>query len=477
MRRVVELPGGAFMKSENTMVVAEKALAINLDEKKYGTIVEIGAGQEVARQFFHAGGAAGTIAKTMSAYDMQVSDDIYGKAQRYVSRERLEQMLAHEYDLLHERLSDARPPNTQFFSYAATVTARSYSQKNECHGWLGVRIQLFPDAEPSEIIMHVRMLDETNAEQCEALGILGVNLIYGAYNHFSDAKKLIDSLQDGLDTRRLEIDLINFSGPYFDTIENRLINLHLIRSWCCRAVMFAPDGSSLVPGSVLRKKDTMVIRGTFKPPTKVTRDMASAGSKQFMAESDIDEDNVLMVTELTLSQLAHGGVVDDADFLARVDLMNTLGYTVLVSDYFRFFRLRSWLRRYNQNPLGIMFSVLDFDSVFNEKFYEGLEGGILEGMGKLFSDNTYVYIYPSMVDGKLVTLENVEVRPELQHLLQHLIDNRKMVAVKDYNEANLHISSTQTFRQIENGDAAWKECVPDDIRQMIIDNKLFGYKE
>ena len=461
---------------KSTMKTAEKALKINLDDLKYGAIVEIGAGQEVARQFFSVGGAAGTIAKTMSAYDMKVSDDVYGKVGRYVSRERCEQMLDHEYDLLKERVEETRPPNTQFFAYAATVTARSYMQKNECHGWIGIRVQLFPDAEPSEIVLHVRMLDETNAEQCEALGILGVNLVYGAYNYFSDAKKLIDSLQDGIDTRRLEIDMINFSGPYFKQIDNRLINLHLIRSWCCRAVMFSPDGESLVPASVLRKRNTLVIRGSFKPPTKVTIDMIAGAREQFMQESDIDADNINIITELSISQSVNGDVTDDADFLARVDLMNALGYKVLVSDYFRFFRLRSWLRRYNQNPLGIVFSVLDFDGLFDERYYEGLEGGLLEGMGKLFSDNTYIYIYPSLIEGKLVTLENVTVKPEQKYLLKHLMENGKMVAVKKFEEKNLHISSNATLRMIQTGDDTWEKCVPKDIKKLIIGAKMLGCK-
>jgi len=468
----------SIKKYEDSLKPTEKALAINLDERKYGAIVEIGAGQEVARQFFSAGGAAGTIAKTMSAYDMKVSDDVYGKAGRYVSRERCEQMLNHEYDLLKKRVEGTRPPNTQYFSYAATVTARSYMQKNECHGWIGLRVQLFPDAEASEIVLHVRMLDETNAEQCEALGILGVNLVYGAYNYFSDAKKLIDSLQDGIGTKRLEIDMINFSGPYFDQIDNRLINLHLIRSWCCRAVMFSPEGDSLVPASVLRKQNTLVIRGSFKPPTKVTVDMTAGAKQQFMQESDIDADNVNIITELSISQpgKGDGDVTDDADFLARVDLMNALGYTVLVSDYFRFFRLRSWLRRYNQNPLGIVFSVLDFDALFDERYYDGLEGGLLEGMGKLFSDNTYIYVYPSLIDGKLVTLENVEVKPEQKYLLKHLMDNGKMVAVENYKEENLHISSVATLDMIQSGNKAWKKCVPTDIEQLITETKMLGCK-
>lgn len=463
-------------KHEASLKTAEKALAINLDDLKYGAIVEIGAGQEVARQFFSAGGASGTIAKTMSAYDMQVSDDVYGKAGRYVSRERCEQMLNHEYDLLIKRVKTVRPPNTQFFSYAATVTARSYTQKNECHGWVGIRVQLFPDAEPSEIVLHMRMLDETNAEQSEALGILGVNLVYGAYHYFSDAKKLIDSLQDGIDTKRLEIDMINFSGPYFDNVDNRLINLHLIRSWCCRAVMFSPAGESLVPASVLRKQNNLVIRGSFKPPTNVTVDMTAGAKKQFMQESDIDADNVHIITELSISQAANGNLTDDADFLTRVDLMNALGYTVLVSDYFRFFRLRSWLRRYNQNPLGIVFSVLDFGALFNEEYYDGLEGGILEGMGKLFSDNTYIYVYPSLIDGKLVTLANVKVKQEQKYLLKHLMENGKMVAVENYKEENLHISSNKILEMIASGDKAWQKCVPDDIEQLIIEANMLGCK-
>lgn len=464
-------------RKDNSQIIQEKALSINLDSNKYGTFVEIGAGQEVARQFFSAGGAAGTVAKTMSAYDMQVSDDIYGKASRYVSRDRLEQMLNKEFDLLKSRLGAHRSKDTQFFSYAATVTARSYMQKNECHGWVGIKLQLFPDSKPSDIVLHVRMQDETNAEQCEALGILGVNLVHGAYHYFTNPKQLIDALQDGLDKDRLEIDMINFSGPCFEHIDNRLINLHLIRSWCCRAVMFSPDGNSLVPGSILRKKNTLIIRGSFKPPTKVTVDMIEGAKKQFIQEKDIDSDNVHIVTELTLHQTPNGDVSCDEDFLARVDLMNALGYTVLVSDYFRFFRLRSWLRRHNKQALGIVLSVMDFDALFNESYYQGLEGGILEAMGKLFSDNTHIYIYPTIEDDQLITLAEVSVKPEQKYLLKHLIKNGKMAAVKKYNKEHLHISSRKALQQIQAGDDAWKEAVPDDIKRLIIDGRFFGYTE
>ena len=465
------------IRQNDPQLITEKALSINLDTNKYGAFVEIGAGQEVSRQFFSAGGAAGTIAKTMSAYDMQVSDAVYGKASRYVSRERLEQMLHKEYDLLDSRLGAKRSKENQFLSYAATVTARSYKQKNECHGWIGILVQLFPGSPPSEIILHVRMLDETNFEQCEALGILGVNLVHGAYHSFTNPKKLIDGLQDGLKTDRLEIDMINFSGPCFEHIDNRLINLHLIRSWSCRAVMFSPDRTSLVPGSILRKDNTLVIRGSFKPPTKVTVDMIEGAKHQLIQEEGIDPDSIHVVTELSLNESPNGDVSSDEDFLARVDLMNALGYTVLVSDYFRFFRLRSFLRRYNKDALAIALSVLDFNALFDERYYTGLEGGILEAMGKLFSDNTFIYIYPSIIDGKLVTLENVSVAPEQKYLLKHLISNGKMSAISKYNETNLHISSQAVFSKIDSKDKSWKKEVPEDIKSLIIDNKLFGYQE
>jgi len=406
----------------NVKLTQQKALEINLDSSIYGTVVEIGAGQETARQFFSAGAAAGTIAKTMSAYDMKVSDAVYGKAGRYVSRERCEQMLKHEYDLVVDRLQESRDMPSRFFAYAATVTARSYSQKNECHGWIGVRCQSDPNAEPSEIILHVRMLDDTNREQSEALGILGINLVYAAFYYSDDPQKIIESLQDGMGhDRRIEIDLINFSGPNFEHVENRLMNLHLIRSWACRAVMFDPNGESIVPASALRKKDTIVLRGSFKPPTNVHLDMMGSAVKLFSQEEGVEEDNIIRVAELTMNEIYSQSDEDDADFLARVDLLNKLGFSVLISDYLRFFRLRSWIRRYTDKRIGIMLSVLDFDYLFAEQYYQGLEGGILEAFGKLFSDNTNVYVYPTIRDGKLISLENADVGKDLSYLMQHLI--------------------------------------------------------
>ncbi|MCK5191645.1 MAG: hypothetical protein KAR12_16495, partial [Methylococcales bacterium] len=313
----------------------QKALEINLDKCKYGTIVEIGAGQEVARNFFQAGGAAGTVAKTMSAYDMQVSDDIYGaeETKRYVSRSRLMKMLEKEYTAVTELLTPTRPKNTTFFSYAATVTAKSYLQKNECHGWIGIQLQLYPNAAPSNIIIHVRMLDDDGGSQQEALGVLGVNLIHAAYSYFTQPKKIIESLIDDLEPGRIEVDLIDFSGPYFEETENRLMNLHLVHSNLTHAIMFSPQGEIQVPANVLYKKNILVIRGSFTPLTKVHLDMTKCGQQHFNEMEYIDADRTIVLAELTMASLTVGDEINDADFLARVDMLNTQGYTVMISNY------------------------------------------------------------------------------------------------------------------------------------------------
>lgn len=457
----------------------QKALKINLDRYKYGSIVEIGAGQEVARRFFQVGAAAGTIAKTMSAYDMSVSDDIYGQVDRYVSRARLLQMLDREYTQVVERLTDVRPRNTTFFAYAATVTARSFKQKNECHGWIGLRLQLHPGADPSDIILHVRMLDQDNAQQSEALGIFGVNLIYGAFFHFDRPEWIIEGLTDDLGSDRIEADLIHFSGPYFEEVENRLMNLHLIRSWLTRAIVFNPEGDVVVPGELFYRKPVLVMRGSFNPVTLVNTDMMQAGVRQYSKVAVVDENEVVALAEITVNSLATGDNVDDADFLARMDLLASQGYTVMISDYVRFFRLRAYLRRYTTKPIGIVLSVRDFPFLFDEKFYEGLEGGILEAFGKLFPDNTHVYVYPARAqagdDVELVTLENVEVPHHLRYLLDYLLDNKKLVAIEPLDESHLHIDSSEVLQRLRHGRGDWEKDVPDNVAELIIERGLLDF--
>ncbi|MEI7613514.1 MAG: TonB-dependent receptor [Betaproteobacteria bacterium] len=468
------------MRERNaSLTTDQKALAVNLDKYKFGTIVEIGAGQEVARRFFQVGAAAGTIAKTMSAYDMAVSDDIYGQVDRYVSRARVLQMLDKEFSQVVTRLSDVRPKNTTFFAYAATVTARSFKQNNECHGWVGIRLQLHPGAEPSDIVLHVRMLDHENSQQSDALGILGVNLIHGAFFYHQHPEWVVESLIDGLDSERIEVDLIHFSGPYFEEVENRLMNLHLIRSKLTRAILFNPTGEVVVPGELLYRKPVMVMRGHFKPVTCVNVDMMASGLKEFSQLDAVDNTQIVPLAEVTMNSLIRNDNVDDADFLARIDLLASQGYTVMISDYLRYFRLRAYLRCYTQKPIGIVLSVRDFHYLFDEKYYEGLEGGILEAFGKLFPDNTYVYVYPSRPRGTEpsaeTTLDNVQVPVNLVHLLDHLKVNQKMLSVTPLDDRHMHIDASEVLAGLRHGRGAWENDVPEAVAKRIIEGRLMGF--
>jgi hypothetical protein len=466
-------------KRDTVLSTDQKALALNLDKFKYGSIVEIGAGQEVARRFFQVGAAAGTIAKTMSAYDMAVSDAIYGHADRYVSRTRLLQMLDKEFTQVVERLSEVRPKNTTFFAYAATVTARSFKQKNECHGWIGVRLQLHPGALPSDVVLHVRMLDSTNAQQSEALGILGINLIHGAFFHHDYPEWIVEGLADGLGSERIEVDLIHFSGPYFEDVENRLMNLHLVRSWLTRAVVFSPKGEVVVPGELFYRKPVLVMRGHFRPVTCVNTDMMTASLAQFCRQEHVEETKLVSLAEITMNSLVSGNdELDGSDFLARMDLLASQGYTVMLSDYVRFFRLRAYLRRYTQKPIGIVLSVRDVANLFDEKYYEGLDGGMLEAFGKLFPDNTHVYVYPSRPAGEttLVTLHNVTVPHNLRHILAHLIENEKLVAIEPHDDSHLHIDAAQVLNGIRHGRGEWETDVPPGVAERIIEHRLFDFE-
>jgi hypothetical protein len=465
--------------NEKTQKTLQKALAINLNNCQYGSIVEIGAGQEVARNFFQAGGAAGTIAKTLSAYDMQVSDSIYGaeESKRYVTRSRLMKMLDREYTAVTNLLVESRPKNTTFFSYAATVTAKSYLQKNECHGWLGIRLQLYPGAEPSDIIVHVRMLDNDGGSQQEALGVVGVNLIHAAFNYFIQPKKIIESIVDDLDPCRIEVDSINFSGPYFEEVENRLMNLHLVHSNLTHAIMFSPEGEVQVPSELLYKKNILVIRGTFTPLTNTHQDMVQCGQRHFNQVENIDSDKTVVLAEITMASLTVGDRIDDADFLARVDMLNTQGYTVLISNYLRYFRLRQYFRRYTQQQLGMILGISNLDLIFREEYYNGLEGGILEAFAKLFPDNTRLYIYPihSIEQDKLVTVDTFQPPKKLSHLYQHCKDNGYLVGLDNVDESVLDINQHQVLQDIKKGRGEWEAQVPESIAEMIINNRLFGF--
>ena len=375
-------PGGR--RSEDTL---QKALRINLDPRWYGTVAEIGAGQEVARWFFRAGGAAGTIAKSMSAYDMAVSDAVYGKSQRYVSLGRLQAMLEHELDLNIDRLGDSRGDTTSFFAFADTVVARSYSGGNECHGWMGVRFQAHPLDEPSQIVLHVRMLDEDAKLQQEALGIVGVNLMHAAFFEHHEPDEVIQSLLDRLTTGRIEIDMIEFRGIEFRRVDNRLMALKLVQLGLSGVAMFGPDGTVLQPSEALRKHAILVERGSFRPPTVVNIDMLSCALEKFETDPAVAGKPVLALTELTMRNLLAGGAdVDRRDFLARADLLAACGMTVLISDYYEYNRLAAYLGARTQERIGIVMGVPSLADLFDEKNHAQLPGGILESFGQALQE-------------------------------------------------------------------------------------------
>jgi len=458
-----------------------KALRLNLDEKKYGTIAEIGAGQEVARQFFLAGAAAGTVAKTISAYDMQFSDAIYGTQEggRYVSQARVKAMLDKEFTLVVSRLGSTRPKSTRYFSYAATVSAKSFNRSNECHAWCGIRVQMYPQAEASDIIIHVRMLEDIAEKQQETLGVLGVNLIYGAYYYFEDPRRIIDSLTDNLITDAIEIDSIEFKGPYFDDLDNRAKNLHLIRSWKTRAIMFTPDGQVAVPAETLYKKNVLTTRGSFKPVTRLNSDMIAQGFEAFKALDGVNEDNTIVLAEISINDSYGKDLnVPEKDLITRVELLNKLGYSVLISDYTRYFSLRAYFRQYTARQIGIVLGMVNVKEIFDENKYVGVEGGILEGFGKLFPDNTRLFVYPELDEqNKLKDFTDIEVVENMRFLYQHLLENEFLSGIQCSDPSLLEIYSRNLLEQIPQGRGDWENSVAENTAEHIISNRLFGYRD
>jgi len=462
--------------AEETGSARPKALKINLDGRKFGTFAEIGAGQEVVRWFFHAGKAAGTIAKTISAYDMAISDGIYGPTQRYVSRQRLKAMLDSEFKILVERLDQTRGERTAFFVFADTSATQTHAQRPAGHSWLGVRFQTEPRSEPSEIILHVQMLDPVTVAQQEALGLVGVNLIYGAFYCADDPTHLIASLMDDLNRRRIEVDMIKFSGPAFVNVDNRLMSLQLVEQGLTDAAMFTADGEVVQPAEVLYNKPVMIERGSFRPVTNVTLELLDRAVRQLQQDSP-DVQDLVVIMEMTLNNLMSEQVIDHRDFLARVDILGALGKTVVVSNYTRFGRVITHLRRYTQNWIGMAMGVPTLREVFDEKYYTDLEGGILEGLGKLFQGRVKLLVYPTRESdaGDLTTSDTLAVKPELTYLYRHLVENGYIESIREFDPAGLRATRGVVLAAIQSGDPSWEKLVPPQVAAVIKQKGLFGY--
>jgi len=487
-------------EQKELLTTNRKALTINLDEPIYGTFAEIGAGQEVARVFFQAGGASGTIAKTISAYDMTFSDAIYGKAPRYVSRERLALMLDHEYKLLNERLAAQRGDRTTFFVFADTVATKNFKGTNEAHGWMGIRFQAEPGGPTSDIVLHVRMWDKENVLQQQALGIVGTNLIYGAFYYRKDPRQFIESLLDNLSSDRIEVDMLKFSGPAFDHVDNRLMSLHLVHYGLTNAVMYGTDGEVLQPSEILYKKAILVERGSFRPVTNVNVDMLNCATAQFVQEPLVKGKEVIVLMEITMNNLLAAGELDAHDFLSRVDLLADIGFTVLISNYSEYYRLTSYFRRYTKEMIGVAMGINNLLEIFNEKYYDNLEGGILESFGRLFRNSVRLYIYPmrqdaydkyltgaetltvptatgshSFASGVLINAKNVQVVDHLRNLYNHLLENHYIDMIVGFDRDILHIFSRDVLRRIKESDPTWEQMVPASVVAAIKKRGLFGY--
>jgi hypothetical protein len=491
------------METSQTLTANRKALTINLDEPKYGTFAEIGAGQEVARHFFQAGGAAGTVAKSLSAYDMKFSDAFYGKSVRYVSRERLELMLGREYDLLVQRLDAQRGDRSTFFVFADTVAARSYKGTNECHGWMGVRFQTEPKGPTSEVVLHVRMLDKENILQQQALGIIGVNLLYATFYLSQDEDGFVRSLLDFLGQDRIEVDMINFSGSNYANVDNRIMSLKLVANELTNAVMFNPNGEVNQPSEILHKKAIIVERGSFRPVTLVNEDMLRCALTQFTAEPGLNSADIMVLMEITMHNLLSGGNIDHKDFLARIDALAATGSNVIISNYQEFYRLIGYFRRYTKEMIGVVMGINNLLEVFNEKYYENLEGGILESFGRLFRNSVKLYIYPMSVLaydrycsqnpsetptsglGKSehplamdvwINAINLQVEMHLRNLYAHLLESGNLVPVRGSNPAVMDIFSRDVLARIQRGEGGWETMVPEKAAEVIKARGLFGYK-
>lgn len=464
---------------ENIPSIKAKALRINLNPDIYGTFSEIGAGQETSAHFFKAGGASGTIAKAMSAYDKDFSDAIYGIEEdgRYVTQPRLKKMLSHEMQNMENRISREAHPDRLFFSYANTVATIDFSKRYKGHGWLGIRYQLDPkQKEYDEIVLHIRFKQNEARLQQETLGVVGVNLIYGAFFKYDKPRKLLKYLYDHIDKDTLEIDMINFSGPHFKNVDNRLMSLQLIRNDMTDAVMFGPDGNNLQPAAILYKRNILALRGSFRPVTKVNMDMLQKSYEIFIREQTVEEENVIVIFEITLSNLKASGEIDEQDFMDRAELLCSLGHTVMISKFQEYYKLVEYFSDFTKARMALTMGVNNLVDVFDEKYYRHLSGGILEAFGKLFFKDLKVYLYPMKNEetGQIMTSNNVKVHPRMKELYKFFKYNGKVVDIIDYDPEILHIFSRDVLKKIINNESGWEEVMPQGIADMIKKKKLFA---
>ncbi len=458
---------------------AQKALRVNLNSNIYGSFAEIGAGQETVRHFFRAGGASGTIAKAMSAYDKDFSDAIYGIESdgRYVTESRLRKMLGHEYSLLVDRLPREKHPTKTYFAFANTVATINFSKTFKGHGWIGIRFQTVPGQAPNEVIIHVQLHENDPKHQQETIGTMGVNLIYGVHFMHEDPKGLLMSLYDGIDRSAIEIDLVNFVGPDFEHVDNRLMSLQLIKNGFTDAVIFGPEGKNLLPAELLYKKNILAMRGSFRPVTKVNMDMVKKGYQKFIESKRVDKDKMVVLFEITLNNLLTDGDLDEQDFLDRAEILCSIGQTVLISNYQEYYKLVDYFSGYTKKRMGLIMGIPSLQEIFEEKYYRDLNGGILEAFGKIFSKDLVIYAYPFRKDdaNDVATIKDVAMHPRFRPVFDYLFHNRRMRDIEDFDPNILNVWSREILRKIRQGEEGWEDGLPTYVDTIIKEKGLFGY--
>lgn len=471
------LEGDRFI--EHQPAISDKALRINLNNDIYGTFAEIGAGQETVRHFFRAGGSSRTVAKAMSAYDKAFSDAIYTVEDdnRYVTESRLIKMLEYETRKIEARIVRESNPTKTFFSYANTVATIDYAKKNKGHGWVGIQFQSKPHEEYSMIVLHIQFKETDSKLQQETLGILGVNLIFGAYYQHHDPKKIISSLYDHLDKDQIEIDSINFSGPLFEKVDNRLMSLYLVRNGLTDAVMFGPDGQSKLPANVLYRQNILALRGSFRPVTIVNMNMYKESIEMFMRENNLKKEETTVIFEVTLSNLISEGCIDEIDFLHRADLLSSLGQTVMISNFQEYYKLTEYFSKFTDKHVALSMGVSSLLNIFEEKYYKNLTGGILEALGKLFRNNMKIYLYPMKGEnGEIINSTNLKVDLHIKELYKYFKKQGQIVDIENFDERNLTIFSRDVLKLLQENKEGWEDKLPEGISQMIKEKELFGYK-
>ncbi|MEO9533006.1 MAG: TonB-dependent receptor [Crocinitomicaceae bacterium] len=465
------------MSEKRRLTTEEKALKVNLTPDIYGSFAEIGAGQEVAANFFKAGGSSGTIAYTHSAYDMKISDSMYGETSRYVCEDRLIQMLEKEYQTLEETIAD-KQKDARFFAFANTVESLNYHKTNQGQGWIGMKLQLEVGHTPNYIVLHIKMHDISHKRQQEALGILGVNLIHAAYFDRDNIEDFLEALTYRIPRERVEIDMMRISGPSFEHIDNRIIALNLVKKGLTDATMFDQTGGVLQPATALYKKNVLLTRGRFRPMTKVHVNVIEEGTKLYLAEEEVEEENVCVLLELTLKDLTADGKIDDKDFVDRAELLCSMGYTVMISNYLKHYKMIEYLSGITRGKkIGVLLGVYNLQTIFDEKYYNTLNGGLLEAFGRGFGHNIKMYVYPALKpnSNELYGVDNFELPEHLKGLLDYMLKTNKLVGFDKYDKDLLHIQSDAVLSKIQRNTGDWEKDVPESVMKAIKYYDLFGY--